>query len=307
MERVTTIARGASPFLLAAAILLLAIPPASAQVPAVTGTLTSFQCAGLTFTAPADINDSGAVVGRCGPTSAGPFRAFVFPQGTNGYSADDMTLFDYPGAASTEAWGINEASAIVGFYLVAGDPLYHGFIRQASGTIEAIADIGQAVNTMPEDLNDAGYVVGCQHNFGAKGYGAMMHAWVSKDGALMPPAVPFGATETMHTGVNESGTVVGYAYVAPAGNLSYVQSGVDLVLFSYPGAAGTYAQGLNQAGDVVGYVPSGVGVLRLHDRTVKRIAVDGASLTRAFGINQAGAITGFYKQGSVFSGFVLAQ
>ena len=289
-------------YLLAPAVgLLLTGSIAGAQEP-VEGTLYTFHCAGTGATVATDINDSGTIVGRC--SVSGSWHGFIYTKGES-YADGSVTLLDVPGATATEAWGINEQGEVVGFYYKGGDPTYHGFVRRLSGDYETIDRQGE-MNTMPEDINDGGYVAGCVHNNG------LMHGFVFSGDAFLSiePAT------SMHTGVNESGTLVGYGFTPPAGAASFILSGVDRIDFSYPGATNTQAWGLNQAGDVVGWygvAASSKGFLRLHaaplgqpDDQFKQVAIAGAAWTRAFGINEAGVIVGGYAQDGIH-GFVLVQ
>ena len=134
-----------------------------------------------------------------------------------------------------------------------------------SGAYEII-DRDGSMNTMPEDINDAGYTVGCVHQ------GGMMLGFVFNGGTFLS----IESAGNMYTGVNESGTAIGYGFTPPAGNASFILSGVARVEFSYPNATNTVAWGLNQAGDVVGWygiAASSRGFLRLHDGQFKQIAV----------------------------------
>jgi uncharacterized membrane protein len=77
--------------------------------------------AGALVTQGDDINGDGLIVGAY-VDADGVIHAFIM-QGTN------FTSLDYPGAASTLAWGINSAGQIVGDYLNA-DGSTHGFLAQ---------------------------------------------------------------------------------------------------------------------------------------------------------------------------------
>jgi uncharacterized membrane protein len=240
-----------------------------------------------------DINGSGTVVGRC--QVAGTWHGFSYDDGGDVQTFD----VDIPGATGTEAWGINERGDIVGFYTVATDSLYHGFVRHSSSGVFEKIERGGAFNTMPEDINDAGYVVGCVHNNG------LMTGFVWKAGQFLS----ISPLNSMFTGINESGTSIGYDFVPPPVIHSFIVSGVDRVEFEYTGSTNTQAWGLNQAGDVVGYFAAGgaKGFVRSHDGTFSAFALQGAGATRPLGINDAGTIVGAYVAGGVTRGFVLAK
>jgi uncharacterized membrane protein len=266
----------------------------SAQDIAVEGATVTLNCPGATLTAAADINDSGTIVGRC--TVAGRTVGFIYERGENGEEGT-YTTFEFPDAARTEAWGINERGDVIGQYVPPGETRLRGFIRSAAGEYVTL-DLPGDFNVMPEDINDAGFAVGCLHNSGT------MHGWISKG----TEPVSISPAYEMYTDVNESGTVVGWSWPTPVGgSFSFVQSGLGRTEFRYPGASNTQAWGLNQYGDVVGWFgpTSGGTGFRLRGGQFATIALAGAAWTRAFGVNSAGQIVGAYRAGTATRGFLL--
>jgi probable HAF family extracellular repeat protein len=68
------------------------------------------------------INKFGNIVGYCGDEKTRTTHGFVRSRGR-------FVFFDFPGAVQTEAFGINDAGQIVGYYLNSGSPAtQHGFI-----------------------------------------------------------------------------------------------------------------------------------------------------------------------------------
>lgn len=266
----------------------------SAQDAPLQGNVITLNCPGATLTVARDINDTGTVVGRC--VVGGRTLGFVYEQGDGGANGT-FTTFEFPGAARTEGWGINARGDVIGQYVPPGEDRLRGFIRSASGEYVTLDRPGD-FQVMPMDINSAGFAVGCMHNFGT------MHGWIAK--GLEPVSV--SPAYEMFTGVNESGTAVGWSWPASAaGAISFVQSGVGRMEIGYPGASNTQAWGLNQYGDVVGWfgpTTGGTG-FRLRDGQFATIVVAGASWTRAFGINTSGQIVGAYRAGSATRGFLL--
>jgi hypothetical protein len=64
-----------------------------------------------------------------------------------------LTVFNYPGAASTQPLRINDSGVIVGAYSV-GNAI-QGFIRHSDGTLAQISYPG-STSTVPESINNAG-------------------------------------------------------------------------------------------------------------------------------------------------------
>lgn len=273
---------------------LFAVGTSWAQEAAVEGTAVTLNCPEATLTVAVDINDGGTVVGRC--TVKGRTFGFIYDQGEDG-SEGTFTLFEFPGAVRTEAWGINERGDVIGQYIPPGESRLRGFIRSASGEYVALDRTGE-FHVMPEDINNAGFAVGCMHNYGT------MHGWIAKSAAFLS----FTPAYEMYTGVNESGTVVGWGWLASAaGATSFAQSGLGRSEIVYPGAANTQAWGVNQYGHVVGWFgpTSGGTGFRLRDGQFAPIVVDGAAWTRAFGVNSAGQIVGAFSAGGAVRGFLL--
>ncbi|MGE5358524.1 MAG: hypothetical protein ACM3NQ_05855 [Bacteroidales bacterium] len=65
--------------------------------------------------------------------------------------------FGYPGAANTQAWGINQAGDIVGWY--GASPSATGFLRRHDGQFAQVA-VPDATFTRPLGINEAGTIVG---------------------------------------------------------------------------------------------------------------------------------------------------
>ena len=258
---------------------------------AVAGSYTTLRCPQAALTVAVDINDSGTITGRC--VIGGVTHGFIYEPDDDGAT---YTMFDFPGAARTEGWGINERGDVIGQYLPPGEVRLRGFIRSASGAFVTIDRPGE-FHVMPEDLNNAGFAVGCMHNDGT------MHGWISK--GIEPVSV--GPAYEMYTGVNESGTLVGWSWPTRVdGSFGFVRSGLGRTEIRYPAASNTQVWGVNQYGHVVGWFgPStgGTGFL-LREGQFASVAVPGAAWTRAFGINSTGMIVGAYRSGSTTSGFL---
>jgi uncharacterized membrane protein len=124
-----------------------------------------------------------------------------------GGTAGTYSSFDYPGAADTWAWGLNNEGAIVGYYDDSGSNATHGFLL-SGGTYTSI-DVPGAVETIAIGINDLGDIVGvycttdpCIDDFdGAQGF-------LLSKGVFTTISVP-GSTYTESDGINNQGMIVG--------------------------------------------------------------------------------------------------
>jgi uncharacterized membrane protein len=130
---------------------------------------------------------------------------------------------------------------------------------------------------------------------------------------VTPIDIP-GATETVATGINNMGVIVG-SFTDATGTHAFQKAGVSVSTFDVPGALRTEAFGINDAFQVVGrfttHDPTGTsivshGFLRSGGLTLT-INVPDASSTEARGINNDGAIVGFFTlpNGNT-GGFIIA-
>ena len=77
-------------------------------------------------------------------------------------SAGKQTVLAYPGAAITQAFGVNDFGEVVGTYTVGSgsSALTHGFTWTAPGGFQTIDDPGGVGATTVNGVNDAGDLVG---------------------------------------------------------------------------------------------------------------------------------------------------
>ena len=239
-----------------------------------------------------------------------------------------------PGASLTYAYGINNASQIVGFFDdESGD---HGFLRNSAGNI-TIIDVPGAIATAATGINDAGQIVGLfvDPSLGAHAFlrdtgGAFTILAVPADLAFVgTPASPriginnvgqivvrtFVSTDGLFTptvtgdafGINNAGQIVGTAITAPVGEHGFLHAGGVVTPFVVPGAVYTEAFGINDAGAIVGLFgegsPSGFVTDHafLRDPSGAFTTVEGSV---AYGINNAGAIVGVFADDSGNHGFL---
>jgi uncharacterized membrane protein len=231
--------------------------------------------------------------------------------GGSSLSADGpgFTQLDFPGAASTQAWGINASGDIVGAY-VSADTSTHGFLRTRGEFISI--DFPGAVYTYVNGVSPRGDIVG-QYSATLNGSGPN-HAFVlTRDGMFKTVDFP-GGISSLGIGMNSRGDVLGsysnsdnllHTYVmnvdpfSPSGQFK----GID----DPPNATQAVAIGI-RGDDIVGGYPSGSdrhGFL-LADGQYTTIDVPGASFTNVTGIDSRGQMVGRYTLNGVTHGYFLS-
>ena len=115
---------------------------------------TTIDMPGALLSAANRINDAGQIVGIYNALDGSAF----FP--VRGYLVDHgaVTEIDVPGALHTQPSDIDNAGRIAGSYQDAAG-VFHGFLRDASGTFTTI-DLPGAVVTIINGINDGGSMVG---------------------------------------------------------------------------------------------------------------------------------------------------
>lgn len=74
------------------------------------------------------------------------------------YDATTYTYFNYPGATSTQAWGINDSGTIAGYYYDVNNDI-HSYLYDGT-TFTPIDDFPGITGTQVLDINNDGVIVG---------------------------------------------------------------------------------------------------------------------------------------------------
>jgi len=208
-----------------------------------------------------------------------------------------FTTIDFPGATSTQAWGINPHGDIVGLYTLA-DNSNHGFLLRG-GQFTSI-DYPGATSTGAFGINAKGDIAG---DYTVNG---VLHAFVLSNGHFTNIEFP-GAVTTDPGGINSRGEVAGIYSGADKVNHAFLLSGNHFINIDCPNATVSGSNGLNAKGDTVGNcVVGGVthGWVRSNGKH-SLIDVPGAAMTGAYGIDPHGNIVGRYRDpANVTHGFI---
>ena len=211
--------------------------------------------------------------------------------------------FNYPGADSTSAFGINARGDIVGGY-VAADGVSHGFLLH-KGVFTSI-DVPNALGTNEaRAINARGDIVG---NYGdAEGD----HGFLLSDGQFSQIHVP-GSTLTIARGINNAGDITGHFENAAGLKKGFILKNGTYYNVRVPGSDGTEAFATRDNGRVVvgrtnradglhGFVRNTSGGFELIDAPGSAGACTGATST-----NQRREIVGaFCSDDKPILGFVL--
>jgi probable HAF family extracellular repeat protein len=200
-----------------------------------------------------------------------------------------------PGSANAQAYSINNALLVSGFYEDASSSsVYHGFVWQ-NGVLQTV-DYPGALYTYLWQVNNQGVAIGYY------GDGTTEHTVtysVSSGTWTALPDIP-GSAENEGYGINDAGVAIGNAYSANLStNVAWIwHPGTSTYsFFAVPGAAQytTYPDAINDKGQIVGFFNDSSGVTHgflEQGGTYSTIDVPGATNTFPYGINNSGAIGG---------------
>jgi probable HAF family extracellular repeat protein len=120
-----------------------------------------------------------------------------------------FTSFDFAGATSTTASGINSDGAVVGWYVDSGGNT-HGFLLK-EGSFTSI-DYPGAVFTQTWGINSQGDIVGCHIEDSTRISGSIgCHGFLLRQGVFTPVDVP-GKYGAIPVRINDAGQIVGCAH-----------------------------------------------------------------------------------------------
>jgi len=163
------------------------------------------------------------------------------------------TTFDYPGAAYTQALGVNRSGSIVGIYQ--DNNGLHGFLHQGSdfSTGFRAIDVPNSFLTEAQGINDRGNIVGLYMD--ASGTHGFVHHGLNFGTGYQKIDVPSATCCISANAINRHGDIVG-SYIANFHTHGFVHRGSDFrrgyTTLDVPGATETFPNGINRNGEVVG-------------------------------------------------------
>ena len=203
-----------------------------------------------------------------------------------------FTIFDVPGATTTNAQGINHQGDIVGTFIDAAGR-QHGFLR--SGSQFRTIDFPGAQASFARGINNAGDIVGTYQRQGETG-GIPQHGFLlTRRGGLLAIDYP-GHLNTIPQRILDDGTILGcYHDNDTMGSMHGMQfrrgfSAIDMTMSMHNGATpgGEYIVGLftDMDGRSKAYVMEG--------SSFSRLEVPGALSTSAWDVNPSRVVVGIY-------------
>jgi probable HAF family extracellular repeat protein len=210
--------------------------------------------------------------------------------------------FDFPGAVSTSASGINNRGDIVGWYL-GTDGRDHGFLLSADQF--TTIDPPDSIRARAFGINDRGDVVGVYRTVDLADHGFLL------SGGTFSTIDGPSAEETFAFSINDRGEIVG-GFEGEDGEHAFLltDAGLEMIEVPVEGAETPAANGINAPGHIVGrYLtpPSrSHGFLMTKqadkgegdDKAFTSIDFPGATFTTAVGVNDRREIVGSYLIGT---------
>jgi probable HAF family extracellular repeat protein len=184
------------------------------------------------------VNDKGDAVGGFEDPDTGIFHSFLRTRKGKISILPDPE----PDALSTEALGINNRGAIVGFFVDA-DGVRHGFILQKG--LYTIYDYPDALRTLLTGINDHAQIVGIAFD------GIQRRGFLLDGGDTVLIEVP-AAVNTRTSAINNLGQVVGWFDDADGVAHGFLLDDEGYTTLDFPGAADTVLTGINDQGVIVG-------------------------------------------------------
>lgn len=225
-----------------------------------------------------------------------------------------FTSISYPGATSTQVFGLNNSGKVAGGATTdAATGAGVGFVFDvATNTFSVLPLTSGGLTVRPLAINDAGAL--CGASFDPVTLVAVGQIYSA--GSYTAFSFP-GRTNTNCRAINGAGTVTGYAENGGTDAIGFIHAGSGFTPIDFPGSTFQITQGINAAGTVVGSViqpvgavfagsPAGnYGFVRSAAGVVTQFRVNGLQ-TRARGINDSDKLAGWLTlAGGDQRGFVI--
>ncbi len=239
-----------------------------------------------TFTQLLGINGHGAIAGYYG---AGQILGGILHpnQGFTLTLPSSYTAENFPQSMQTQVIAIDNQGNSGGFYIDHAGTT-HGFLH-VNGRFKTVDRPGTKFNQIL-GINNRGQAAGYYQD--AQGHD---HAYVRSSSGTFQ-VLPLADSQA--TGINDSGTVVGFTQPSDTTSAGFMVQGGTLSLLIYPGSAFTQALGENDDGQVVGFYQDSAGnthgfIFDVTSRAYHSVEAPGVTATVINGINNAGEIVGF--------------
>lgn len=288
-------------FIVAAISALVALSCGAVQA-APTYTVTDLGTLGGAYSQAAGINDSGQVVGTVATADGTSAHAFLYSGGI----MTDLGTLDASNAiaggrvrAISHASGINNSGQIVGYSQTAPFSSDHAFLYSGG----SMTDLGNmstwtSANSYASSINANGQVVGFGNapNLSNAPYQSFLYS----DGVMtdLGPPVSSGVSSYARD-INDSGQVVGEAYIAGRPYHAFMFSGGVLTDIGTLGGRYSAANGINNSGQIVGWAHPFDNISIEHaflysDGSMIDLGTLGSNSSIAVDINDSGQVVGTF-------------
>jgi PEP-CTERM motif len=257
------------------------------------------------------INNAGTIVGYTGMGTPNPNRGFILTLPSSFTSLNPNINPTTCTMCQVQVFGISGAGSTTdGFFTDAGG-LTHGFVDAGNLATATTVDgpLGVPINTQLLGLDpSAGEAAGFYTDMAG-----LTHAFDYLVGTSISTELPMGLTNgpiatdnSMATGVNDAGMVVGFDMPSMTLSNGFLYNAGVYTAIQFPGSAFTQPLGLNDNGEVVGdYVDAMGNMHGFYEIGGSYFSFDppGSAATTANGVNGNGYIVGFFASGNATVGF----
>ena len=196
-----------------------------------------------TFNEALGINDARTVAGFYGSGAAGhPNQGYT---AVPGFSKNDFTSEDFPGAVQTQVAAINGSGDTAGVWMGSSGPI-QSFIDW-NGTYTSYSDPDSAGATEILGLNDSGIAVGFYVDSSSVRHAFMLDRATGVFTSINPPY----ATNVTAAGINDGGDIVGY-YFSGDENIGFLEKNGAYTTLYGSGALSIMPLGINVHDAIVG-------------------------------------------------------
>ncbi len=250
------------------------------------------------------INDGGTIVGYTGMGTPNPNRGIILTL-PNSFTSLNPNIVITCTTCQVQVFGITNAGTTT-----------DGFFTNAAGITQGFLDVGNLATATTID-GPTGATLSNTQLLGLDLNGTEASGFFANAGGLTQgftymggtsTALPFGTNgpvsgdNSMATGVNDSGMVVGFDMPSTTTSNGFLFSAGVYTAIQFPGSVFTQPMGVNDHGEVVGTYTDAGGVMHgftyLNGTYVSFDAPGSSMMTTANGINDQGDIVGFFMNAS---------
>jgi probable HAF family extracellular repeat protein len=223
------------------------------------------------------LNNAGQVVGYSVSTD-GTLSAFL-------YGGGSRTALGTLGGPFSNATAVNDAGQVVGYAATASGAA-HAFLY-SGGVMHDLNVAGGTTDSFAYAVNASGQVAGS--------YGSGFSLGFVYSGGVTKGLGTLGVFQSIASGLNASGQVVGWAYIPGGSYHAFLSTGGHMTDLGTLGGPNSAATAINAAGQVVGYsgTPYGYQQAFLYEGG-KMQGLAGPGNSSALAINDRGQIVGAF-------------